>query len=184
MSCLAGGSLASTQQALSQHLSMRWGTVKARGVPGPSPGPWIRWSQSRSCAHLPPSWGFRWKLSFLIGLIDDLLPLPHATQRVGEIGGCHFLFLGEKKLFLRPGRVRLRQKTGQRWDGDRLRHEDGRWKEGGVRGWAGESVGAAPGSGLVLRPRTGLGMKLRTEMVLGELGWCERAGSELPLAVG
>ena len=34
------------------------------------------------------------------------------------------------------------------------------------------------------RPRTGLGMKLRTEMVLGEPGWGERAGSELPLVVG
>ena len=46
------------------------------------------------------------------------------------------MFLGEKKLFLRPGRVRLRQKTGQGWDGDGLRREDGRWKGGGVRlGW-------------------------------------------------
>lgn len=125
-------------------LPIERGPAKAHGSQAPFQAPGFQWSQSPSCAHLSPCWGFKWKLSFLIGLTDDLLPLPHSTQRAGELGGCHFLFLGEEKLFLRSGRARGRQETGQEWG----------WRWAEVWGWEVEGAGVRQGwEGVEAGPR-------------------------------
>lgn len=115
------------------------GTEQVHGVPGPFPSSCLHWSHGPSRAHLPLSWGFRQKLSFLITLTGAILPLPHPTQRAGEMGGCLFLFLG--KLFLRSGRARsemgMEMGCGVGWEveGADMRLGWGGWKQDPGRVW-------------------------------------------------
>lgn len=76
------------------------------------------------------------------------------------------------------------QKIGKRWAGHGLKCEDRRWKGAGVRlGWG--VGGGSTQEGFGAQKRTGLGMRLKTEMVLGNRdGVRVRGGSELRLAVG
>lgn len=109
-------------------------------------------------AHRCPSWGFRQKLHFLICLNDDLLPLPHSTQRAGESSGCHFLFLGEEKLFLKTGGPG----EGRKWvrDGDGHVLRQGLEKLGGGLCGGGEA-------GLGSRRRQDLGRVWQQDQGLG-----------------